>query len=168
MSIKKIIMTIIPYVALPVGLLLLAGLIGFGIVVALDVWAGFYFVDGIPIATAFLVAASIAGLAFLQPAGAPATLARFKTVFSSPVARLQRLGSRAPKNPNPGSPFEQQRPEVVTNNADFNAVGGGPSPSPAGRRRVHSVVVWGKPTRHSNNFNCSIIGEANKKYDKRG
>ena len=165
--IKKVIMTVIPYLALPLCLLLLAGLIGFGIVVALDVWADFYFVDGVPVATAFLVAASIAGLVFLQPAAAPTAFARFKTVISSPVERLQHLGSRARKNLNPGSLFEKHRPEVVTNNADFNTVGGGPSPAQASRRRVHSVVVWGKPTHQYNNFNCSITAEANKKYDKR-
>jgi len=160
-------MAIIPYVALPVCLLLLAGLIGFGIVVALDVWADFYFVDGIPGATAFLVVVSIVGLVFLQPAGASSTFARFKTVASSPVARLASLRSRVAKNPNPDSLYEKPRPEIVTNNADFNTVGDGPSRSQA-RRGVHSVVVWGKPTHHSANFNCSINAEANKKYDKRG
>ena len=167
--IKKIVMTVVPYVALPLCLLLFAGLIGFGIVVALDLWGDVYFVDGVPVATSFLLVVSIAGLVFLQPAGASSTLARFKTVAASPVASLGRLRSRVAKSSNPGSsPFEKHQPEVVTNNADFNAVGGGPSPFQARRRRVHSVVVWGKPTHHSANFNCSINAEANKKYDKRG
>lgn len=161
-------MTVIPYVALPVCLLLLAGLIGFGIVVALDVWADFYFVDGVPVATAFLVVVSILGLAYLQPAAAPAAFARFKTVISSPVEHLQHLGSRARKNLNLPSLFEKQRPEVVNSDADFNMVGVGPSPAQGRRRRVHSVVVWAKPTHQYNNFNCSINAEANKKYDKRG
>lgn len=155
MPIKQIISVIIPYVALPVCLLVLAGLTGLGIVVALDIWGDFYFVDGLPMAAAFLVVVSVVGLMILQPAGEPSTLERFKNAISTQIVRGGRLA-------NSNGVRQDNGPEPIVTATDFNAVVDGATPYQDGRSAVHSVIVWGKPASGSYNFNCSVKSEVNK------
>ena len=156
---KQILISIIPYVALPFCLLLPAGLTGFGIVVALDVWGDFYFVDGLPMAATFLTAVSIVGLVLLTPAGDPFTFKRFQAALSSPIAQLKhRLPKRAA-----GRQSNQPDPQVATDSENFNTFGAGPTLRHDGSSLVHSIVVTGKPPDGSYNLNCSIKSEANQK-----
>src|SRR5689334_11397358 len=116
MPMKQILNVIIPYVALPFCLLLIAGLTGFGIVVALDVWGDFYFVDGLLMAAAFLTAVSIVGLVLLQPAGEPSAFKHFQAALSSQIAHIKH---RFPKSA-AGTQYNQPDPQVANDPGNFN------------------------------------------------
>jgi hypothetical protein len=164
----------IAYAALPLCIAVSAGLLGFGIVAALDVWGDIYFVNGAPVASALIILVSLCGLWLLQPSSeATARLrARFsasykqaKTAWSS-VDRA-RLSSVLTDAFNKVQQCGRQSRELVTSNFASDHASKVQSPTNNESLPLVHSVVWGKPINRQYEFNCSINSEANGSYAAR-
>ena len=164
----------IAYAALPLCIAVSAGLLGFGIVAALDVWGDIYFVNGVPVASALSILVSLCGLWFLQPYSQ--ATARFRARFSAPYkqakaawssldrARISNVLTDALKK---AQQCGRQPREYVTSNFASDDASNVQSPTNNESLPLVHSVVWGKPINRQYEFNCSINSEVKTSYAAR-
>jgi hypothetical protein len=156
---------------LPVCLAAVAGLGGLGIVAALDVWADLYFVDGVPVAAAFIILVSLLGFWLLQSPSEASFRARFVAGFKQAKAALHladpTYGVSVSDTFNAVRQIGKQNSDQATSDRKSNSTD---KIDPRAKSKlsplIHSVA-WGKPIHRSHDLNCSITLETNKNYDAR-
>jgi ABC-type arginine/histidine transport system permease subunit len=169
-GVKPIAIPAIAYAALPLCLAALAGLIGFGFVVALDVWGDIYFVDGVPIAAAFVIVSSLCGLGFLKSVNAPSNLwTQFTAPYKQAKTAWASLNTVQFTQAVSGAldmvrRFGWQSSKYGISNAELNSIR---NIHPRNRNKaiplIHSVV-WGKSIDRHYDLNRSTNLEMNQNY----
>lgn len=172
-AVKPVALLVIACGALPLCLAALAGLIGFGIVVTLDVWGDFYFVDGVPSAAAFIIGIGLCGLWFLQTRNeASVRWARFATPYKQAKAALSSLDTAQLAHfvsgaLNKARQFGRQTSQYATSNIAPNITSNvHPRTGNKAVPLVHSVV-WGKPIDRHYDLKRSLNLEVDQNYAAR-